>query len=480
MLIGFYCVVPDDRWASNAAKLAIEKLLAVYEAELRPKEEAATIFLGDLSTQKWEDTSPSDEDDAIGISEDSADPLDDEFDGLAEEGITKLHQNRSSELKPLEIPTSDAGIVDLDDEGSRSHKNEDDAIGTPQDEMDLQDGEFNGLGEEDITNLLQSRSLESKPLEIPVSDAGIVDLDDRGSRRHKIGNDVRGNSEDSMDLLDGQFNDLAEEDSEKTLVNKILESKSLESSINDKSIVDSDAESSIVPAIQYVNVEDEQEKNAIIEPDKTRRFGGTEKPEDSSMINHEVDFVGKLDECVTVAAHSLTDKLTDVVKLEDLLAHTRLLEVPDKLHAPIMNLSDSGGTGVVVDVKEIELYPENGHIVLQSGDTSRSIRKGDSSYLTTSENYMQDDLHRAADEITVRLTQDHVEEELLAERAEELFLDKSSETQDWDVNLVGDNESVYSGSVQLRGRRGWARDRNPADNLRRNRKDSRTSRPRWH
>lgn len=371
MLIDFCCVVSDDRWASNASKLAIEKLLAVHEAELQPKEEAAAVFLGNLSTQKWEDTSPSDEDDDIGISEDSADPLDGEFDGLAEDGITKLRRNRSSELKPLEIPTSDAGIVDLDGEGSRGHKNEDDAIGTPQDAMDLLDGEFNGLAEEDITNLLQSRSSELEPLELPMSDAGTVDLDDGGSRCHKNGNDVSGNSENSTGLLDGEFNDLAREDSEKMLVNKIFELKLSETSINDKSIVDSDAESSTGPAIQYVNVEDEQETNAIIKPDKTRTFKGTEKPDNSSMINHEVDSVGKLDECVTVAAHSVTDKPTDVAELEDLAAQTKLLEVPD-------------------------------------------------------------------------------------------------------------NGIAYSASVQLRGGRGWLRDINPADNLRRNRKDPGTTRPRWH
>ncbi|XP_029124477.1 exocyst complex component EXO84B isoform X2 [Elaeis guineensis] len=462
----------SDRWASNAAKLAIEKLLAVHEAELQPKEEAATIFLGDLSTQKWEDASPSDEDDAIGIPEDSADVQDGEFDGLAEEDITKLLHNRSSVLKPLKIPTSDAAIVDLDDEGSRGHKNEDDAIGTSSDAVDLLDGEFNGLAEEHITNLL--RSLELKPLEIPMRDAGAVDLDGGGSRCHENGDDAIGTSEDSTDLLDGEFNVLAEEDSDKTLVNKIFESKSLGSSINAESVVDSDAESSIGPAIQYVNMEDERETNAFIKPDKPRGVEGTEKLDDSSMINDEVDPVGKLDECVTVTAHSVTDKLTDVVELENLAVQTKLLEVPSKLNSPMTYLSDSGGTGIVVDVKETELYPENRRIVLQSGDTSSSIREGDSSHLTTSENCMQDDLHGAADEKTARLIQDHVEEELLAERAKELVLNKSSETQGRDVKLVGDDGSTYG------DRCGRSRYINPADNLRRNRKDTRTTRPRWH
>lgn len=477
LLIGSCFVMPNDRWASNAAKLAIGKLLAVHEAELQPKEEAATIFLGDLSTQKWEDASPSDEDDAIGILEDSAVLLDGQFDGLAEEDVTRLHQNRSSASKPLEIPMSDAGIVDLDDEGSRGHKNKDDALGTSLDAMDLLDGEFNGLAEEDITNLLQS--LELKPLEMLMRDAGTVYLDDRSSRRDKTGDGAIGTSEDSTDFLDCEFNDLAEEDSEKTVVNKIFDSKSLESSINAKSVVDSDAESSIGPAIQYVNVEDEQVANAIIEPPRPRRFKGTEKPDDSSMVNDEVDSVGKLDECVTVAAHSLTHELTDVAELEDLAAQTKLLEVPGKLDAPVTYLSYPGGTGIVVDVKETEIYPENRRIALQRGDTGSSIHKGDGSYLTTLENCMQDDLHRAAEEKTASLIQDHVKEELLVQRDEELVLDKNFETEGRDVKL-DDNGSTYSASMQLRGRHGRPRYINPADNSRRNRKDWRTTRPRWH
>lgn len=465
--------VPDDRWTSNAAKLAIEKLLAVQDAEPQPKEEVATIFPEYLSAQKYEDTRQSDGDDGIGSLEDSADHLDGEFDGFAEEDITKLHRNESLEFKPHER------LVDLNDEDSRGNKNEDDATGNSEDTADKLDGEFSGLAEEEKIKLLQNKNSESKPFEVPTSDSGIVDLDDEGSRGHKNGDDATGTSEDSTDLLDGQFNDMAEEDITNMLVDKSFESKFVESSTNDISIVDSDDANCLGPAIQHVDMEDEQETNGIIEPDKSRGLDDTEKPDDDSMIIHEVDSVEKLDDCVAVLSQSVTDKLKDVAELEDLGAQSKFLEVPDKLEAAMACLSDSAGTAIVVDIKEIELYPENRPAVLQSGDTGSSIHKGDTSYSATLEDLIQADLQRSADEKNAGQILDY-EKELPAEKAEEVvLLDKSSETEGRDASLVADNGSSYRDLVQLRGRTGWSRNIKPLDNLKRNRNDSRTPRPRW-
>lgn len=105
--------MPDREWATNAAKLAIKKLLQAESADLEPEAEPVATSLKDSTTQDGEDECPSEG--SVDVSEGSSVLLDGKYEKLIDDEVRRFVVPKSFEGR-----TSDDVSDDYDDDGSRS------------------------------------------------------------------------------------------------------------------------------------------------------------------------------------------------------------------------------------------------------------------------------------------------------------------------------------------------------------------------